>query len=183
MTVKTAQGHYPGTISRIPVDAHYPGTLTRFFWSVSAYNRFFQEKDGEPAKPYVVLEAIPTPYLLGLLVGITCTYTKQLSAEEEEDMNFVAREVEFALDKRRQERADRAAEEAQVKQGALAEQARLALIGKKYEDHHAWAKAKADLKEQNDALASLKSGDPDVLFATKADAYQAGFTNGRKTVG
>lgn len=178
LSPKLAQGHYPGTISRIPVDAHYPGTKTKFFWTVSAYNRFFQEKPGEPVKPYVVLEAIPTAYFFGLLVGITCTYTKQLTPVEEDDMNFVAREVEFALDKRKMERAAREDEERQVQAAAQAEQARLAFIGKKYEDRVKHMKSAPTLKERNDAEATLNGGDPEVLFGTKMEAFQAGYVKG-----
>lgn len=178
---KLSLGFYPGSISRIPVDAHYPGTKTVFFWTVGAYNRFFQEKPGEPAKPFVVVEAIPTPYFFGLLVGITCTYTKQLTPEEEDDLNFVQRVTEVELQKRRMERALAREEEREVQSRAQAEQARLAMVGKKYEDHHAWAKARPTLTDQTKALASLKSGDPEVLFATKEEAYGAGFMNGRKS--
>lgn len=182
MSTKTATVHYPGQISLGIRDVNYPGCAVKWFWTVRGYQKFFAEDEDKPGHGFLVVDARPSPYFFGLLLGVMVTYTKQLTHEEEADMQFVTREIDASLAKRRQERAERQDEERRVQEAATQEQARLALVGKKYEDRVKHMKAPMTIKDRNDAEAALNSGDPEVLFGSKMEAFQAGFAKGVQSV-
>lgn len=183
MSVKTALSTYPGTISLVPQDLNYPGCKAKFFWSVGSYNRFFTEKPGSPGHAYVVVGAAPISYFLGLLLGVMVHYTKQLTAEEEADFEMVSREIEFGMQEKRRERAQARKDAHQLDLQAQAEVARLAAIGKKYEDRVAHKKSLAPSDEEyKDVEKVLNAGDPEILFLSKEEAFKAGFVHGRTEV-
>lgn len=182
MSIK-AQSGYPGTISLANPAQAYPGAKAKWFWSVGAYNRFFQEKPGKPPHGMVVITAQPTPYFLGLLIGVMVQYTKQLSPEEEADMLRVTREIEFKMAEIRQEREAKAEEERRVKEATEAEMKRLAQVGAKYEERVKHARAQPTLAEQSAIMDLLNKGDPEVLFQSKAEAFAAGYVKGHQVGG
>lgn len=177
MSVKS-QLNYPGTISLGDPEQAYPGVKAKWFWSVVGYNRFFQEVPGKPGHALLVVKAQPVSYLFGLLTGVLVHYTKQLSPEEEADFLEVSREIEFGMQGRREARRAAQEQENMVAHLAQEEVKRLAGVGQRYEGSVKHARAKPTIKEQNDAMATLRSGDPEVLFATKQEAYNAGYVKG-----
>lgn len=181
MSVKT-ELHYPGTIQLVGTPAvDYPGVKAQWFWSIGSYNSFFQEGPGQ-AKPFIVVKAEPVPYLFGLLTGVLVHYTKQLAPEEEQDFHEVTRRIEFEMADIRKKRAETKAEEVSVAEAAKSEQARLAMVGKKYEDRvaHMRAMAPSD-KARKDLEQALNRGDPEVLYNSKDDAFKAGYVSGYET--
>lgn len=177
-----AISHWPGHISMVNTpNVDYPGVKAKWFWSVSQYDKFFQEKEGQPAKAYIVTGVTPVPYFFGLFVGVLCHFTKQLSPEEEADNLIVTREVEFKMAELRQKRSEAMQEQRQVEHAAKEEQARLAYVGKKYEDRVAHMRSMAASNPQRKEMEKvLAGGDPDVLFLSKADAWATGYVQGHK---
>jgi hypothetical protein len=157
--------------------------MTRWFWSTTSYNRFFQDTQVGDPKAYVVIEARPVPYFFGLLVGLMVTDTKQLDPGEEQDFQEVTREIEFAMADRRLKRAKAKEEQEAVQKAATAEQARLALVGQKYENRtkHMKTMPPGD-QERKDMEALLNAGDPEILYGSKLEAYTAGYNLGYQTV-
>ena len=178
MSIKS-QSNYPGQISLgDPVQA-YPGVKAKWFWTIWGYNWFFREVDGQPGHGLLVVRAEPMTYFFGLLTGILVHYTKQLTPEEEQDFLEVSREIEFAMADRRKTRQAQREQEAAIKAATDAEMTRLAQVGKKYEDRVKHMKSGTiDMKTRNDIESTLNGGDPEVLFGTKMEAFQAGYVKG-----
>lgn len=179
MSVKTELTNYPGTIQMVNTpNVDYPGVKAEFFWSIHSYNRFFQEGPGQ-AKPFVVVKAEPVSYLFGLLTGVMVHYTKQLATEEEQDFFEVTRRIEFEMAGIKAKRAEKKAEDQRVAEAAKAEQARLALVGKKYEERVKHMRATdPSTSERKNMEAALNAGDPEVLYMDKVDAFKAGYVKG-----
>lgn len=177
MSVKT-ELNYPGTISLGDPQQSYPGCKAKWFYTIWGYNWFFREVPGKAGHALLAVRVEPMTYFFGLLTGVLVHYTKQLSPEEEQDFIEVSREIEFAMNDRRKARREAQEKENLVKALTDQEMKRLAEVGKKYEDRVSHAKAKPTLKEQNDAMATLNSGDPEVLFYDKMDAFKAGYVKG-----
>lgn len=180
MSTKTVQ-HFPGHISMQTHDGAWPGAKAVYFLTTRGFNRFFVEKPGEPGHGHLVVHAEPRPWFFGLIVGWSVLYTNQQSEEDREDMLIVTREVEAKLDVIRRKRAEYKEEEAKVKLAAEEEVKRLANVGRRYEDQHAHMKTFAPSDDQYKAIKSmLASGDPNVMFTTKEDAFKAGYVQGHK---
>lgn len=170
---------YPGTISAALRDGQYPGCKAVWFWTVAGYNKFFTEEPGKPGHGLLVVDAQVRPYFFGLFVGVACMYTTQLSPEDAEDMTEVSRELEFAMAKRKQERAAAREEAHAVQAAANQEMARLAAVGSKYEARVKGMRAMSPSDSQRKELESmLNAGDPEVLFADKLEAFKAGYVSG-----
>jgi hypothetical protein len=178
MSVKT-ELHYPGTIQLVNTPTvDYPGVKATFFWSIHSYNRFFQEGPGQ-AKPFIVVKAEPVPYLFGLLTGVMVHYTKQLAPEEEQDFHEVTRRIEFEMADIRTKRSEKKAEEQRVAKAATEEQARLALVGKKYEERVKHMRAlDPSTSERKELEAALNAGDPETLYGSHTEAFKAGYVRG-----
>lgn len=183
MSVKSAMPHYPGHAALSIYDGKsYPGCKAKFFLTTWGFNRFFKEKPGQPGHALLVVHMESTPWLLGLMMGITAVYTKQLSPDEMQDMEDVTREIEFAMEDRRAKRRAQAEEDQKVKIAADEEIKRRALVGQKYEERVKHMKTLPPSESQRKVLeAALNAGDPEVLFRDKLEAFQAGYVHGNKT--
>lgn len=174
--------NWPGHISAQLHDGAWPGVKATYFMTTWGFNRFFREHDGKPGHGRLVVKAEAKPWLFGLVVGWVVLYTNQQSPEDMEDMEIVAREVEAKLSVIRRKRAAMRAELAAVEVAAKAEMARLANIGKKYEDRVSHLRSlPASDKVRKSMQTSLDSGDFEVLFASKEDAFKAGYVQGHAT--
>jgi len=137
----------------------YPGSKCATFWSVYSYNRFFKKNDS-----LLVIDSTYIPYFFGLLTRVVVMFTNQLNEDELNDMQEVAREVEFAMAERRKKRAIHKEEQEKTNVANIAEEKRLADVGRKYE-----ARVKhmrllpASSQERKDVEAKLNKGDPSVL--------------------
>lgn len=89
-----------------------------------------------------------------------------------------SREIEFAMADKRAKRRAAAEEEMKLNLMVQEEMKRLAQVGQRYEDRVKHAKVQPTIKQQNDAMAVLNSGDPEVLFANKLEAFQGGYVRG-----
>lgn len=180
MSIKTTFD-YPGTLSTALRDGQYPGCKAKWFWTVSSYNRFFTEKEGQPGHGLLITDVQHVSYLFGLLVGVMVHYTTQLTPKEAAYFQQASRELEFKMQEMRLEEEAKEAEAQAVNVVAQAEIQRLAAVGKKYEDR---VKHRATLSpsdaERKDLDKMLNAGDPDVLFKDKAEAFAAGYVQGHR---
>lgn len=183
MSVKSELG-YPGTISTALRDGQYPGVRAVWFWTVAGFNRWFTEEPGKPGHGLLVTDVQVRPYFFGLLVGVAVQYTKQLSMDEQADFLETSREIEFAMQAKRIAREAARLEARQVEEAAKAEVQRLAAVGRKYEDRvkHMRSLAPSDL-QRKELDATTQAGDPELLFTSKLEAFQAGFVHGHTKAG
>lgn len=172
---------YPGTASVALRDGQYPGVKTRWFRSIAAFDKFFNEDADKPGTGYIVVDAQVVPYFFGLFVGVSAMYTNQLSADELEDMNMVSREVEFKMADIRAARAAQREQAAAVQKATEEELKRLSQVGAKYEASvkHMRSLSPSD-QERKDIERTLNSGDPEILFADKREAFNAGYLRGKE---
>jgi len=129
--------NYPGDMAFAHERGHFPGCSVKLFP--------FPPSNGPPntlgvdvavnewakANPmFIVIEILVT------LSGILVVYTKQVSPEEEADLNEVAREVDALMQARRAKRAEDAAKSQEASQQAEKERERLVELGKRCEKNH-----------------------------------------------
>lgn len=88
----------------------------------------------------------------------TLLYTKQLSAEEQADLQEVADVVSETLKSRREQRAAEKQKMQEAREAGRKETLRLAGVGKEYEARLAKVKAMPDSKEKKAAMKELQSG-------------------------
>lgn len=175
---------YPGTISIALRDGQYPGAKAKWFWTVSGYNRFFTEKEGQPGHGFLVTDVQHVSYFFGLLVGVMVHYTSQLSPKEKAYFLQATKELEYKMMEMRQEEEAKEEEAQRVNVAAQEEVQRLAAVGSKYE---ARTKHRRTLppssEEYKEIEKALNSGDVEVLFKDKAEAFAAGYVHGHRVQG
>lgn len=177
MSLKS-QMPYPGQIS-IGAPQAYPGCKAKWFWSVGGFNDFFSEKPNETPHGYLVVHHEVVPYLFGLFVGVSCMYTKQLDPQEEDDMVEVTRRIESEMFEIRKKRREAREKEELAKRLADEEIKRLAKVGAAYEERVSHMRKMDPGDDERKAIEkALNKGDPEVLFQSKKEAFEAGFMTG-----
>lgn len=157
----------------------YPGAMCKKFPTVKAFNDYF--KPGNEGESHMVIDmTYYRPWQrLFLTVGVIAMVTNQLTGDELNDMMEVQREVEFAMAKRRKERQE-AKEKLKAEQAVvLQNKERLALVGEKYEARVKHMKAMDPTsQDRKDIEKLINSGDPEILFTDKKEAFQTGYLQG-----
>ena len=150
------RAEYPGDMAFAHERGHFPGVaVMHLMWclpgdtTVTVDARLNEWAKANPM--FIVIEVLTTSS------GVLVFYTRQVTAEEEADLNEVAREVDALMQKRRAERAEAAAKAQEAKDNEERETARLAELGKRCEQNHAKTeKEKADVIKLD--LAKPKRG-------------------------
>ena len=119
---------YPGDMAFAHDRGHFPGVAVKMFPAAGAADGMNEWAKANPM--FVVIEVLVTG------PSVLVFYTRQVSPEEENDLNEVAREVDALMQKRRAERAEAATKTAELAKAAEREQVRLAELGRRCEENH-----------------------------------------------
>lgn len=124
--VEPLSWQWPGKINIANERGYFTGCKAVSFGDVQEMNEFF-----EATPKVLVVEVLTTA-----TGGLRAFYTKQLDAEEEEEFEHFQRETAQIMGKWRQQRAEQKRKDAEVKEAATVEAARLAEVGAKCEADH-----------------------------------------------
>ena len=154
----------------------YPGAKCKMFLTIWGFNQYFKKNSH-----LLVIDVSYIPVLFGLFTSPVVMYTNQLSPEEQQDMQEVSREIEFTMAKRRAAKSEAQAKLKAESEAAQQEKDRLVLVGAKYEARVKHMKSLSPSEQERKNMEStLNKGDADILFVTKAEAFENGWRLGKQ---
>lgn len=150
-----AKDPFPGKLMFSGPHGHMPGCRAQLLRSEKGLDVALNEWSEKPENQRCVISEIKPIGEMSVLI----IYSKHLTREEEDDLDMVSREIHMKIQENREKTARIQEEQEEKKRLLQEENARLAEVGRKYENRVKHIKTAIPVgKEQKAALKELEGG-------------------------